>query len=123
MVFADVDFYTNEYLLGRAEIIPLAEFLFWARRASERINRNKIELVNIPDELRHCTCEVAEAFFVDSEKQFMAMTPSQSVGAYSKGAIGNLQQDRSSFESGVSDIIRHWLSGSELHNTFVYRGI
>lgn len=121
MIYADADFYQNEYLLGRVEVIPLSEFLFWARKASDRINWRKIELLEIPEALKLCTCEVAEAFYVDSEKEFMGMEPSQSVGAYSKGAV-SVKQEQADFNSHVDEIIRRHLSGTELHNAFVFRG-
>lgn len=123
MIFADADFYQNEYLLGRSEVIPLSEFLFWARKASDRINWRRIGLTyeQITDELRLCACEVAEAFFLDSEKEFMSMEPSQSVGAYSKGAI-SIKQEHGDFNARVDEIIRRHLSGTSLHNSFVFRG-
>jgi len=121
MIFADADFYKNEYLLGRTEIIPLEEFLFWSRKASDRINRRKIELDKIPEVLKLCTCEVAEAFYVDSEKEFMSMEPSQSVGAYSKGAV-NIKQEQADFNVRVDGIIRRHLAGTKLHDLFVFRG-
>lgn len=120
-MFADVTFYTEEYLLGRANIIPLDEFLFWERKARDRINWRKIELTDIPEVLKLCTCEVAEAFYIDSEKEFMGMEPSQSVGAYSKGAV-SVKQEQADFNSRVDEIIRRHLSGGPLHNALVFRG-
>lgn len=121
MIFADSDFYKKEYLLGRAEIIPFDEFLFWARKASDRINWRKITLQEIPEALSLCTCEVAEAFYIDSEKEFMSMEPSQSVGAYSKGVV-SIKQEQTDFNIRVDAIIRRHLASSDLHNQFVFRG-
>jgi len=122
MFFADTDFYKNEYLLGRTEIIPLEEFLFWSRTASDYINWRRIEFNKVPEVLKLCTCEVAEAFYVESEKEFMSMEPSQSVGAYSKGAV-NIKQDKADFNVRVNGIIKRYLAGSELHNLFVWKGV
>lgn len=121
MIYADTNFYQSEYLLGRVEVIPLEEFMFWSRKASDRINWRKIELPEIPEILKMCCCEVAEALYVDSEKKFMAMEPSQSVGSYSKGAV-NVQQEKGDVDAEIREIIWRHLSGGPLHNLFVYRG-
>ena len=150
MIFADAEYYQYEYLgqmweddpkydpnKGRAEIIPFTEFEFWARKASERINRRKVDifilpeylanfdLYEIPDFLANCTCAVAEEYFLDSEKQFMAMSQAQSesVGSYSKGAAKDLRQPQQSVESKITAIIADWLESSVLHNHFVFRGV
>lgn len=122
MIFADEIFYKDIYLAGRTEIIPFAEFNHWARRASDRINWRKIELSDIPEQLKMCTCEVAEALYVDSEKKFMSMEPSQSVGAYSKGAV-NVRQEKGELTTEINGIINDHLANTELHNKFVFRGM
>lgn len=122
MIFADKEFYETVYLSGRAPLIPLDEFTFWARKASDRINRNKIELEEIPEYLSMCVCEVAEAYFLDNEKRFMAMTPSESVGTYSKGAMPNLRQESKELRAQINQIINDHLANTPLHNDFVYRG-
>jgi len=123
MIFADADFYKNEYLLGRTEIIPLEEFSFWARDASNKINWKNVKLADeqIIEPLRICTCAVAEELFLNKEKEFMSMEPSQSVGAYSKGAV-NIKQEQADFNVRVDGIIKRNLAGGELHNLFVFKG-
>lgn len=121
MVYADVEYYTNDWLLGRAAVISIKEFPFWERKARERINWRKVELAEVPEYLANCTCEVAEALFLASERQFMGMTPSQSVGQFSKGATV-LQPQSQSIESEIQGIVQKWLVNTSLHNTFVFRG-
>ena len=123
MVFADAAFYSGVYLAGRAGIIPLDEFNFWARSASDRINWRRVEIApdDIPEILRLCACEVAESLFLESERKFLAMQPSQSVGAYSKGAVAT-QWTQGNTDAEITAIIRRYLALTPLHNDFVFRG-
>lgn len=122
-VYADKEFYLNEFLLGRTAIIPDDDILYWLRKASSRINRKNIEIDEIPDYLKNCTCEVAEALFLDSEKKFIGMMPSsQSVGEYSKNSPSDSRQERKELESEINRIINDWLVETKLHNLFVFRG-
>lgn len=125
MIFVDTDFYQNEFLKGRSEIIPFSEFLYWAEEASIRINWRGIELTEdqITRQLKRCTCAVAEALFIENEKQFASMNPSQSVGGYSKGATPNVKNLSHEFNATVDGIIAGHLSGTELHNAFIWRGV
>ena len=123
MVFADAAFYEEAYLAGRAGIIPPEEFAFWARSASDRINWRRVEIAqeDVPDALRLCTCEVAESLFLESERKFLAMQPSQSVGEYSKGAM-SAQRKPGDTDAEITEIIRRHLAFTPLHNDFVFRG-
>lgn len=63
MVYADEDFYLNNYLLGREPLITTG-FGYYARAASQDMDRY---LNDSPDDYQEiaslCCCEVAEAIF------------------------------------------------------------
>jgi len=121
MIFADADFYKNEYLLGRTEIIPLEEFLFWSRKASNRINRKRIILDEIPEYLKNCTCSIAEIYYMDEQNRKTGAKSSESVGAYSVSYVDQRQEDPV-IAAEINSTIIDWLSGTALHNDFVFKG-
>lgn len=121
-VYADVEFYQAKYLLGRNETIPIEEFGFWERKARERINRNKVELEEIPEYLSMATCEVAEEYYTASQASSLTAKKSESVSGYSVSYADQRQED-SKLEKSISRIIIRWITGSDLHNLLIFRGI
>ena len=136
MVFADTDFYQNEYLQGRSGIVPLAEFLFWAEQATQRINKNGLS----EDDLRvifgdcsaetmmrlgKATCEIAETLYRDEAARGTPADPakkSESVGGYSVSYLSERLTTRQ-LGTVIRDSINKWLFGTSLHNVFVFGGI
>lgn len=136
MVFADTVFYEKSFLSGRAAIIPLSEFMFWSEEATIKINQRGLsdeELERIVSgasesglrKLKRCACKVAEAIFIDNEKQFMALNgaTSMSVGGFSQSAAANLQQPSKELSAKLKTIIYDDLGLGEFHNDFVFRGV
>lgn len=120
MIYADVDFYQNKYLLGRTEVIPLAEFEFWARKASAYIDTStfgRIELA-IPDEVRFAACELAEAYWTDAQASSLDAKRSESVGAYSV-SYADQTKKQDELNANLRAILVRWLANTGL----LYRGI
>lgn len=122
--YADIDFYREEYLLGRTPKIPEKEFLHWAMLASGIIRNHtfgRIDgLSNVPDEVGMCCCEVAEKLYsVEATKEENGMVL-QSYG--NDGETGTYKVDDVS-EDAVSrktmEIIRKWL----LYTGLMYCGV
>ena len=71
MAHATVEFYTQDYLLGRKPQLPLSEFPFWAERAAEHINQytfnriNDVALVTHGAVIKRCNCELAEFLYMN----------------------------------------------------------
>lgn len=69
--YTDEMYYINDYLKGRKPVITTG-FPFYARSASQVIDRytfNRLkDVVEIPDEVQMCCCELAETEF-NREKQ------------------------------------------------------
>jgi hypothetical protein len=128
IIFADVDFYKNKYLLGRNPIIPLTEFNFWARKATERININKLEFepdFEPPERLSMATCEVAEKIYSALQAQGTTNNPalsSEKVGNYSV-TYADMSTVVDMIKSQIDGVVVDWLANTELHNDFVFRGV
>lgn len=134
--YADVEFYTNEFLQGRAEVIPLTEFNYWANKASQFIdqhtfNRVEVELVNriikevevtielaILTEVKMATCEIAEAFYNNNEATSLTAKRSETVGQYSV-SYADQKQAQNEFNAQLRSILSRWLGNTDL----LYRGV
>ena len=66
-MYADYEFYTSEYLLGKAPTVPEESFPYWEREARMQIDSytfGRIEsLPELPEEVKLCTCAVAEVLY------------------------------------------------------------
>ena len=118
-IYADTEFYMNQYLLGRTPKIPDADLSYWAMLASGEIRQltfSRIDdLAEVPEEAGMCCCELAEKLYaVESIKDENGMIL-QSYG--NDGETGTYKTDDLS-ESGVrrsaTRIIRKWLGNTEL---------
>jgi hypothetical protein len=67
MIYADFDYYVDDYLQGRDPVIPDEEYLFWekaARHEVDALTYNKIQrLTEIPEAVKECICAVAELLY------------------------------------------------------------
>jgi len=128
-------YYTAEYLLGRAPVIPGGQFAYWEREALAEIDHRR-GLTNIddaPDYLKNCVCEVAE--FLCSRDKAIRTTDGEQQGpvssfsndGYSVHYVDVNKSLRELTPFGVSDaikkIVTKWVSGTEYHNSVVFRGV
>lgn len=120
MIYADADYYQNKYLLGRAEVIPLSEFLFWAKQASLEVDRhtmNRLHGTNdyeLPDRVKDCVCDLAEYLYVQEENAGYGAISSETVGPHS------VSYDTESVAGTSSEsIISKYLSNTGL----LYKGV
>lgn len=118
-IYTDTDFYKNQYLLGRAQKIPDADFPYWAMLASGEIRQRTFQRVEalevIPEEVGMCCCELAEKLYsVDAARDENGMIL-QSYG--NDGETGTYKTDELS-EAGirrsVAGIVRKWLVNTGL---------
>jgi len=120
MIYADSTFYTDKYLLGRSEVVPLAEFGFWARKASTFIDVSTFDRLQgavVPESVKMCACEIAEAYWTDEQANSLTAKRSESVGAYSV-SYADQTQKQEDFSERLRVILVRWLGNSEL----LYRG-
>ena len=118
-IYADIEFYKSQYLLGRAPKISDADFPYWAMLASGEIRQRTFNrtdrLEEIPEEVGMCCCELAEKMYsVESVKDETGMIL-QSYG--NDGETGTYKTEDLS-EAGIrksmDQIIRKWLVNTGL---------
>ena len=120
-MWADVQYYIGGYLLGRQPAIPTAEFAYWEKAARTLINRRNVTLEEIPDALKMCVCEVAEALFRQNQAPKAGDLKSESNGGYSWTA--QEAQKAEDFDTAIRGIVSKHLAFTELHNSFIYSGV
>lgn len=124
MIYADEAFYKEKYLLGRKPVISTG-FLFYARRASQTIAQytfgrlKDIEEADIPEEVKMCCCELAEAEFqYEKQKKDSGGKTSENIGTYSV-SFGSAAESASAAVSEFRRIVMKWLGNTGL----CYRGV
>lgn len=125
MIFADYQFYQEQYLLGKSPLIPENEFKFYANKASNEIlNRIKFDFNGEPiEEMKQAMCELAEAQFrqanSDSESVPLGVA-SEKVGEYTVTYKGNSKIEiERDYTLKVTSILKKWLGKTG----YLYRGI
>lgn len=122
--YAEIEFYKDSYLLGRAPKIPDAEFPYWVMLASGEIRQRTFGradgMADIPGEIRMCCCEVAEKLYlVDSAKDANGMVLQSFSNDGESGTYKADDMSEAGVRRAVSGIIRKWL----LHTGFLYCGV
>lgn len=67
-MYADYNYYTSEYLLGKVPAVLDAEFLFWEKQARREIDRYTFDRIKadsslLTDNVKDCTCAIAELLY------------------------------------------------------------
>lgn len=120
VIYADEDFYKNEYLQGKAAVITAA-FPYYFREASRVIKKyvfDNIDDENPPEEVRMCCCEIAELAYKQDQSAQSDGVSSESVQGWSK-SYESTESRRQAYSNAVKECIYKWLSGTGL----LYRGI
>jgi hypothetical protein len=122
-MWVDAFFYENSYLLGRSPVIPLTEFPFWAKQAHQTVNWRRVEFdeTAIPDYLRDCICEAAELLYQAGQ----APKPGQVIAETNFSTSWKAAEAKQGYDvsAEVRRVIYKHLSGTELHNLFIYSGV
>ena len=120
--YTDEMYYINDYLKGRKPVITTG-FHFYARSASQLIDRytfNRLkDVVEIPDEVQMCCCELAETDF-NREKQQKESggKTSEKIGTYSV-SFGSAQEFAAAISREQRGIVMKWLEDTGL----CYQGV
>ncbi len=122
MSYADEGFYTDRYLLGRKPVIS-AGFDFYSRQASQVIDsytfRRLKQTAKIPEAVRLCCCELAEAEFSrEKQKRDSGGKTSEKIGTYSVSFASSGESD-SAYAGEQEAIVMKWLGGTGL----CYQGV
>lgn len=119
-VFADYDFYKNEYLCGKEAVIDTASFKFYAIKATRKIIQYTFENVdktNPPECVRLCCCEIAELLF-NAESNSRNGVLSSSTGDVSV-SYESSESQRQALSQKIRCAIYLWLADTDL----LYRGV
>lgn len=122
MIYADNEFYTEQYLLGRKPVIN-AGFPFYARLASQIIDRytfDRMKIVNeIPETVKMCCCELAEAEYqAEKRRNKSGGKTSEKIGTYSV-SFDSDQETSAAVQKEQHSIIMKWLADTGL----CYQGV
>lgn len=112
MAYANQDDYIA-WLKGRGNTIPLAEFEFWANRASEHIDSATFDRLYDEEvfeeyemQIVSVTCELAEILYsanTSGEKVLSSM----SIGSYSESYV---RQDKEEVRKRIDGVLRRGLA-------------
>lgn len=122
-IYADAEFYTGEYLLGRKPVISTG-FDYYARSASRVMNSRTFgridKLEALTDDIRMCCCEMAEHCFTnEKERKAAGGKTSEKNGTYSVTYSDKVQSQEDISSADACRIMNKWLSETGL----LYRGI
>ena len=124
MIYVDETFYEEKYLLGRKPVISTG-FFFYARQASQTIDQytfgrlKDIEEADIPEEVKMCCCELAEAEFqYEKQKKDSGGKTSEKIGTYS-ATFGSSAESAKAAADERRSIVMRWLANTGL----CYQGV
>lgn len=99
-MYADYDYYTSGYLLGRSPAVPEEVFSFWEKQAGKEIDKHTYGRLSghtelVTDNVKDCACELAELLY---------QADSVSQQALQQGGAGPLVSYSNDGESGTFDL-------------------
>lgn len=130
-MYADHKYYETGYLLGRSPVIPEDVYPYWEKQAECVLNQYTLSRLVadfnlITDEVKDCTCELAELLYqADTVSQKAAEQGGGLLSSYSNdGQSGTFDLSQSSYtEEGkkrkTQEIIYKYLGNTGL----LYRGM
>ena len=100
-MYADRKYYETGYLLGRSPVIPEDIYPYWEKQAERVLNQYTLSRLVadfnlITDEVKDCTCELAELLY-------QADTVSQKAAEQGGGLLSSYSNDG---QSGTYDLSR-----------------
>ena len=121
-VYVDETYYINDYLKGRKPVITTG-FPFYAQSASQVIDRYTFSrlknVVEIPDEVQMCCCELAESEYRREKQQNESGgKTSEKIGTYSVG-FSSAQESATATSREQRGIVMKWLADTGL----CYQGV
>lgn len=130
-MYADYEFYTSVYLLGKAPAVPEGAFLYWEREARAQIDLYTFGRVKVmpepPEEVKLCTCAVAEVLY-KADKAKAEQRESGLVGPLASwsndGQSGTVDLSNSTLtETGKMKEVRRLIAQYLCNTGLMYRGL
>lgn len=119
-VFADENFYKEEYLCGRKAVIDTA-FNFYARKATQIIKNycgEDVDVVIAGDRIKLCCCELAELLYTDEQSGSQSGISSESVGDMSV-SYESTESTKQLLHKNIKSVVYSYLADTGL----LYRGV
>jgi len=122
-IYADAEFYTGKYLLGRKPVISTG-FDYYARSASRIMNSLSFDRIDklgeLTEDIKMCCCEIAERCYTnEKERKAAGGKTSEKIGTYSVTFTDKVLSDTEISATDANRIMNKWLSETGL----LYRGI
>jgi hypothetical protein len=114
--YADYAYYTGTY---KGAVLDTASFDSHARKATLEIKRytfNKIDDTDIPDDVKMCCCELAEAIYKNDKSRHSGKT-AEKIGEASVSYESDANID-TKLTKDIATVIKNWLANTGL----LYRG-
>lgn len=113
-IYADSEFYFNEYLSGRQAVLPVQGSDFWLRKAQKTLISftfdNIDESADIPYEVKMCQCEIAELLYSDDKRATsLSGVSSESVEGWSKHYESS-EQVEAQLNKKIKSCVTMWLA-------------
>ncbi|MCI7322784.1 MAG: hypothetical protein MR508_05670 [Lachnospiraceae bacterium] len=129
-MYADYGYYTDGYLLGRSPAVPEAVYPYWEKQAERVLNQYTFSRLAsnfglITDEVKDCTCELAELLYQADRVSQQASEQGGILTSFSNdGESGTFDLSQSNFtEEGkarkAKEIICRYLGNTGL----LYQGV
>lgn len=130
-MYADYNYYLNEYLLGKARAVPEEVFLYWEREARAQVDLYTFGRVRVmpepPEEVKLCTCAVAEVLY-KADKAKAEQQESGLAGPLASwsndGQSGTVDLSNSTLtETGKTKEVRRLIAQYLCNTGLMYRGL
>ena len=130
-MYADYEFYTSEYLLGKAPTVPEESVPYWEREARMQIDSYTFgrigSLPESPEEVKLCTCAVAEVLY-QADKAKAEQQESGLAGPLASwsndGQSGTVDLSNSTLtETGKMKEVRRLIAQYLCNTGLMYRGL
>lgn len=132
-MYASYQYYFAEYLAGRKPVIPDSEYAYWEKQARAEVDRATFRRLQgaqeaeIPQEVRECTCAVAELLYRAysvSEQAFEAGGAGPLASYSNDGVSGSFDLKESVYtESGKRSEIRRLIQLHLAETGLLYAGV
>ena len=131
MGYVDYSYYTAEYLLGVAPVIPEDVFSYWEKQARAEVDKRTYDRLKassalVIDSVRDCVCEIAELLYLSDKlsKQALEQGGGMLTSFSNDGESGTYDLSQSSYtisnvQNKTKDIIYRYLS----HTGLLYAGV
>lgn len=130
MAYVTQDYYISGYLQGRSPAVPDAEFPFWEKQAERIIDSYTFDRIKannslLTDDVKDCTCEMAELLYRADKASENASGYGGPLSSYSNdGESGTIDLSRSVYtEEGKRNKCREIICRYLGNTLLLYQGV